>query len=236
VEPGGTDVAAELDRIESAVRGGATDLRALGFWRLVGRIKRDPALVEVHADQVGRIDTAAFRGAVWMRIPVWLGNLVFAAAIAVGAAAIVVARVAARSGSGREAVVGWALVLGTGILIVAVHTPTHWLIGRIVGLSFTSYFVKLSFPPWPGIKIDYATYLRADPMGRAWMHASGAIANKITPLVVLALAPWGDAPAWSLGIVGAIAVGQVVTDVLFSVRVSDWKRFFRERAIAREGR
>ena len=49
----------QLDEIEAAVAGGRSDLGELGFWRLVGRIKRDPALVEAHADQVGRIDTAA---------------------------------------------------------------------------------------------------------------------------------------------------------------------------------
>lgn len=234
MEAGATAVGAELDRIEAEVGSGATDLRTLGFWRLVARIKRDPALIEAFADRVGRIDTEAFRAAVPVRVPVWLGTALFALGILVGAAAIVVARAAASSGGDRETLVGWALVVGTGVLIVAVHTPTHWLVGRILGLRFTAYFLTPSIPPFPGIKLDYASYLRVDPMRRAWMHVSGAIANKVTPFVVLALAPWGEVPAWSWLVVVAIAVGQIVTDVLFSTKLSDWKRFARERAVARD--
>jgi len=55
-------IAEELNSIEEAVRGGSTDLRALGFWRVVEAIKRDPVLVLDHADQVGRIDRVAFHG------------------------------------------------------------------------------------------------------------------------------------------------------------------------------
>ena len=38
------DIAAELDRIESAIAAGTADLRSLGFWKLVGRVKKDPEL------------------------------------------------------------------------------------------------------------------------------------------------------------------------------------------------
>ncbi len=52
---------ADLDRIEAAVEAGNTDLKALGFWRLVARVKPDRMLVDRYADQIGRIDAAAFR-------------------------------------------------------------------------------------------------------------------------------------------------------------------------------
>ena len=55
------DIRRELDRIEAAVAAGDTDLAALGFWRVIGRIKRDPAAAVRFADQAGHIDTAAFR-------------------------------------------------------------------------------------------------------------------------------------------------------------------------------
>lgn len=233
MEAGGTGIGAQLDGIEAAVAGGRSDLGELGFWRLVGRIKRDPALVEAHADQVGRIDTAAFRRGVGLRVPVWLGNLLLVGATAFGAAAVVVARVAADAGEG-DLLVGAALLVAAGALAIGVHAPTHWVVGRVMGMRFTDYFLGGPPPPRPGVKTDYATYLRTPPMRRAWMHASGAIATKVAPFVVLALAPWGDAPWWSLLAVAAIGVGMITTDVLFSVRSGDWKKFLRERAIARE--
>ena len=37
------EIGRDLDRIEGAVAAGQTDLGALGFWPIVGWIKRDPA-------------------------------------------------------------------------------------------------------------------------------------------------------------------------------------------------
>lgn len=233
MEAGATGLGAQLDGIEAAVAEGRSDLGDLGFWRIVGRIKRDPALVEAHADQVGRIDTRAFRNGVRLRVPVWLGNLLLVGATVFGAAAVVVARVAADAGEG-DLLVGGALLVATGALALGVHAPTHWVVGRLIGMRFTDYFLGGPPPPRPGVKTDYATYLRTPAIRRAWMHASGALATKVAPFVVLALAPWGAAPWWSLALVGAIGIFMIVTDVLFSVSSGDWKKFLRERAIARE--
>jgi hypothetical protein len=65
------------------------------------------------------------------------------------------------------------------------------------------------------------------------MHASGAIATKLAPFLVLALYPLTHAPAWAAWAVLALAILQILTDVLFSVRTSDWKKFKREMAVAR---
>ena len=85
----------------------------------------------------------------------------------------------------------------------------------------------------PGLKTDYATYLRVPARRRAWFHASGAIATKIAPFLVLAIAPLVDAPGWAVVAVLVLAIFQIVTDVLFSTKVSDWKKFRREMAFAR---
>src|SRR5918996_2082946 len=47
-------------RIEREVEEGRRDLGALGFWRLVRQIKQDPALSHHWAEEVGRVDRAAF--------------------------------------------------------------------------------------------------------------------------------------------------------------------------------
>src|SRR6266508_3768674 len=72
----GDEIGAELDRIEAAVASGDHDLRVLGFWRVVRRLKLDPDLTARHAAQAGRIDRAAFQSAKRWRFPVWLGNAV----------------------------------------------------------------------------------------------------------------------------------------------------------------
>ncbi len=221
-------IAEELDGIEAAVLTGSTDLRALGFWRVVAAIKRDPVLVLDHADQVGRIDQAAFRARVRARVPVWVGTLLLGGVIAVGVIAIVLAA----RWTGTAA--GLALVAAAVSWSIGVHSPTHMAFGWFAGIRFTDYFLGGPPPPRPGLKTDYATYLRAEPSMRAWFHASGAIATKIAPFVAVALAPATNAPAWAVIAAAAIGVLQIATDVLFSTKSSDWKKFRRERAVTKD--
>jgi hypothetical protein len=223
-----TEIGPALDRIEAAVGEGNTDLRALGFWRIVARVKPDRLLVHEHADQIGRIDTAAFRAGVRLRLPVWAGNLLLLAGIVAGGVAVWLAFV-----WDTALWKGLALLAAGAIWAIAVHSPAHWLVGRAIGIRFTDYFMGGPPPPRPGLKTDYATYLRSDPDSRAWMHASGAIATKLAPFVALAFWPASGAPWWSG--VGLLALGvlQIVTDVTLSTKSSDWKKFAREKAVAR---
>ena len=215
-------------RIEAAVAAGETDLRALGFWRLVSKVKRDPALSSHWADVAGRIDRAAFESRVRLRFPVWFGNAVLVGATATGAVAVVIA-----VQTTSEVVAGLALVFAAADWSASVHGLAHWLAGRAAKIRFTSYFFDRLFPPVPGLKTDYATYLRASPEARAWMHASGAIASKIAPLVALAFWPATVAPVWAAWAIAAYALVLIVTDVVYSVRYSDWKKVRRELRVAR---
>jgi hypothetical protein len=224
------DVDAALDRVEAAVAAGETDLGALGFWPIVAQVKRDDALIAADADRIGRIDAAAFRSWARLRAPVWAGTALLLAAFIAGAAAIVVA---ARIDDPVWA--GILLIAAGAIWCVALHSPTHQLVGSLFGITFTDYFLG-GLPPRPGLKIDYATYLRADPARRAWMHASGAIATKLAPFLALAFLPFTDAPWWAAVALLALGVAQIVTDLLFSVKSGDWKRFRREMAVAWERR
>jgi len=231
LEAGGTGsggIGADLDRIEAAVQAGDRDLKGLGFWRTVATVKRDRGLVAAHAEQIGRIDTAAFRAAVSIRLPVWLGNLLLVTAGLAGVAALIMA------GAVDAPTVVGVLAVGTGVVwTVAFHCPVHWLVGRLAGIGFTDYFLGAKLPPSPGLKIDYASYLRTEPATRAWMHASGAIGTKLAPFLALALAPRDAIPAWAVAVLAVLGVAQFVTDAVFSVKSSDWKRFLRERRIAR---
>jgi hypothetical protein len=228
---------AELDRMEAAVDAREANLGALGFWRLVGLIKRDDEAIRRHADQVGSIDGKAFRASSLIRFPVWVGVLLMVAAVATGVAAVVVAvRAGAAEPEPQRAVAGVALLVASFAWAAGLHSLTHFLAGRAVGIRFTALFGSFPPPPLPGLKTDYATYLRASPHARAWMHASGAIATKLAPFLAVAFAPAARAPWWSVAILLAFGVLQLVTDLVFSTRASDWKKVRRERAVGRARR
>ncbi|HEX2025554.1 MAG TPA: hypothetical protein VHH92_04070 [Actinomycetota bacterium] len=229
-------------RMERRVDQGETDLSRLGFWRLVGRVKLEPRLAEHWADQVGRIDRTAFERAVRIRVPVWVGNLLLLVGTAVLIATVVVALRLVQDDPG-SAVAGWLAVVAALGLSVTVHDPAHWVVGRLVGIRFSHYFLDGPTRMQPGLKIDYAAYLRASPSGRAWMHAAGAVASKIAPFAVFAAlylphraSGYDLFPSWSLWAVLGFGVLQLITDLTFSVRASDWKKVRRERRLARAQR
>ena len=215
-------------RIEAAVAEGETDLAALGFWRLLSKVKRDPVLSSHWAEAAGRIDRVAFESRVRLRFPIWFGNAVLVGATAAGVAAVIIA-----VQTTSPMVAGLALVFAAADWSASVHGLAHWLAGRAARIRFTSYFFDRLFPPTPGLKTDYATYLPASPEARAWMHASGAIASKIAPLVALAFWPATVAPVWAALVIAAYTLVLIVIDVIYSVRYSDWKKERSELRVAR---
>jgi hypothetical protein len=219
---------AEFERIEAAVDAGQTDLRTLGFWRLLARVKADPVLAHHWADQAGRIDRKAFEARARLRVPVWFGNAVLVIGALVGVAAVAFALT-----TDSEELAGLALILAALDWSATFHVPAHWLVGRAMGMRFLAYYVRDLIPPVPGLKIDYATYLRVAPEARAWMHASGAIASKIGPFLALAFWPASGAPGWAAWAILGYGLLIIGTDVFISTRKSDWKRFGREMRIGR---
>jgi hypothetical protein len=236
----------ELARIEAAVDGGETDVSKLGFWKLVRQIKADPMLSAHWADQVGRIDRKLFEARVRPKFPVWFGNLV----LTLGTVAFLVMPVYAglladgwfgSSGpSSGEQTWGGILLLASALgLSASIHDLGHWLVGRVVGIRFIHYFLNGPTKVQPGLKTDYATYLRTAPEARAVMHASGAVASKIAPFLVLLIGAipveWDPSayPAWAVWAVLGFGVLQVITDLTFSAQRSDWARVRRELLVAR---
>jgi len=219
---------ADLDRIEASVASGDTDLSRLGFWKVVRAIKLDRVATVELADQAGRIDTAAFRARVRLRTRAWVGVVAMLLLTALGFVGIWFAN----DWTGTWA--GLALV-ATGVAwSVGWHLPAHAVVGWLAGIRYTDAFLGGPPPPLPGIKTDYATYLRAEPSMRAWFHASGAIATKLAPFAALAFWAGSNAPAWAAWALAALGIVQIVTDVTLSTKSSDWKKFSRERQIGRD--
>ncbi len=221
----GSQIERTLAACEQALAGAGTpDLRALGFWRAVAAVKRRGDLVERYAARIAAIDRRAFRRQVPLAFSVTLGVIVLDVALFGGLLLLAVAIGVPHPW--RELLV----LAATGALDVATHGLAHLAVGTFAGIGFTDWFIKLPLPP--GFKVDYASYLRAPPRQRAWMHAAGAIATKLTPFLVIPYAVAIGTEMWAVLAILALGIIQIVTDVLYSVKASDWKKFRREMRLA----
>ena len=221
------DVDTTLARAESALDSGDDlDLKALGFWKAVGAVKRDPKLADTYADRIAVIDRAAFEQWAMFTVPARIGTWLMIIVTLIGLAVITAGYYVDAPWNGLF------LIAGTIVLLVSTHGLGHLVVGRAVGMGFTHWFIGTVQRPQPGVKVDYATYLRTPARSRAWMHASGAIVTKALPFAMLGAA-WGmEAPAWAWWALVILGVAQVVTDVAWSTRSSDWKKFRREMRYA----
>lgn len=237
-----------IDQVLSAAdreleSGGTPDLRRLSFWRAVGAVKRDRALVGRYADRIARIDRDAFKRQVPLRVPAVVGLLVDVAGVAVGIALIAITMPPTSPGPVAELqlVARWWMtpwrelifLAGMGALLGTTHTLAHWIVGTLMGIRFTHWFAVPPKRPQPGFKIDYASYLRTPARARAWMHASGAVVTKLVPFAALPFAIQAGLEPWAVWLILAIGVIQIATDAFISVKASDWKKFRREMRAAR---
>lgn len=216
-----------LDRAEEAVASGR-GLTGTGFWRAVGELRRSRDAARRYAKRAADIDRMAFENAVRLRVPVAIGNLVLTAGLVAGLAA---------AGLSRTLEAPWREVMligGFGAVLVCSHSITHYLVGRLVGIGFTHYFIGGPPPPRPGAKTDYATYLLVSPHGRALMHASGAIVTKLLPFGFIPVAFWAGTETWTVFLLLGIGFLQIVTDVLLSTKTSDWMKVSRDLRISNE--
>ena len=211
-----------LAAAERAVAAGSS-LAGTGFWKAVAAVKRRPEWVEAHAARIAEIDRRAFLGWALFSVGAWVGTLLMGLATLVGVALVVWSHALADPWNGLVMLGG-----GGGVLVTTTHGLGHLAVGRLAGIRFTHWFVGSLKRPQPGVKVDYDTYLRAGPRARAWMHASGALVTKVVPFVILVLAMASDFPSWTAWLLAAQGALQVVTDALWSVKMSDWKKFRRE--------
>lgn len=220
-------ILAETDRRLAADR--RAGLKETGFWRAVGAVKRRPDLIARYATQIADLDRRAFLAATPIALPAAFGEalLIIGAIVGVVLVAAAVARAPDNPG-------GIVFLLGAAALVGATHGLAHVAVGGLAGIRFTHWYSRVPKQPQPGFKIDYASYLRASPSARAWMHAAGAIVTKLVPFVLVPIALAARLPWWVAAILLAVGVVQLVTDALFSVRFGDWKKFRRERRLARD--
>jgi hypothetical protein len=229
---------AAAERALAAGRG----LKRTGFWRVVDAARRDRALADRYAERIAAIDRRAFESGVKMRVPIGVGliGLLITTMSGFGLVALAIRHGSLPSVPGGiddpvvlfewepRWFVPFLFLAGTVALIVGTHSLAHWVVGRLVRMRFTHVFLGGPKPPRPGVKTDYATYLRATPMQRAVMHASGAVVTKVVPFALIPAALSLSAWPWLAWLLVAIGVVQIVTDVVLSTKLSDWKKVKRE--------
>lgn len=197
-------------------------LSGSGFWAAVATVKTDGELVDRYADRIAAIDQTAFAQWALLTVPKGVGTSL--AFLGTGAGLVLVG--ASYSLDGLPAVVSF--YLGFGGLLVSTHALAHLIVGQILGIRFTRWFVASLARPQPGVKIDYASYLHVSASRRAWMHASGALVTKIIPFALIGGAVAAGLPTWAvLGLV-VIGTAMIITDVLWSTTSSDWMKYRRE--------
>jgi hypothetical protein len=229
IRPDRAQVESTLAGVEQALGGdGPVDLTRLGFWRAVAAVKRRPEWVSAYATRIGEIDRRAFARAVRPIIPIGVGAGILAAAGLVGVALVVIDLTL------PQPLRGLIVLAGTGALLWSTHDLAHLVVGWVDRLQFVGWFVDGPTRLQPGLKVEYGSYLRTPPSARAWFHASGAIVTKLVPFAVLAATVGRDLPGWTRVALIAIGVGTVLSDLLFSINNSDWKKFRREMKVARE--
>lgn len=222
-----TSIEEALAAAESALSSGR-GLSGTGFRQAVAAVKRKPELVDRYADRMAALDRSAFERWALLKVGVGPGTTLMVVATLLGLVLIGVSYYT--EGDLLTVVVFYA---GMGVLLVTTHGLGHLVVGRIVGIHFTHWFIGTISRPQPGVKVDLASYLRTPPKARAWMHASGALVTKAIPLLLLGAAVAAGLPPLALWGLAVIFVATIVTDVLWSTSSSDWSRFRRERRFAR---
>jgi hypothetical protein len=219
------EIRAALDDAETAVRQDKS-LSDTDFWKAVAAVKRSPGLAHELGPQIAAIDQQAFRSFPMIIVPLGLGTTLAVLATLVGLGGVAACYYVDQPWN-------W-LVFGLGVvaLFASTHGLAHLISGAAMGMRFTCWFVAGPLRPQPGVKIDYASYLLVPARQRAWMHASGALVGKILPFVLIPATLAANLPGWVSWVLLVFGLAQIATDILWSTKSSDWKRFRREMRYA----
>ncbi|MGH9195894.1 MAG: hypothetical protein ACRD1T_09155 [Acidimicrobiia bacterium] len=215
-----------LKRAESALADGR-GLTGTGFWKSVSIARSDPEIAKEFAGRIAELDRRVFQSSVRLRVPEPIGLGLLAAGTGLGVAAITLS---SRFGGLLGPIV---FLGGFGAIDIATHSLAHWAVGRLLGMRFTHFFLGGPPPPRPGAKVDYESYLLSSPNQRAAMHASGALLTKLVPFSLIPFALAMQMPRWVSAVLLIAGAGQLITDIEFSTKTSDWKKVRRELRAAR---
>ncbi|MDP2767640.1 MAG: hypothetical protein Q8O41_09365, partial [Candidatus Methanoperedens sp.] len=146
------------------------------FWAIVNQVKKDRINDDALLEQIANISQQRFRENVSFTLSIPAGNLLEGVTTI---AAIVLAYQMSSE---------WMLYLSTLILMTTLHPLSHYIIGSLLGIRFTHYYLNGPAKIEPTLKIDYFSYLKAPGKKRALMHISGVIGTVAAPLIIALIA------------------------------------------------
>ncbi len=233
------EIRSELTRIKDEVEAG----RELDppLWKIVKEIKSSKELTEEFADLVGEIDQKAFLARVRLRISANIGIAI----LIMWAALSVIPLLLPAS----PAIRGMRLVFAGIFLMTLLHGPTHFVVGRLLGIRFTYFFLNGPVKVEPTLKTEYATYLRVSPRQRVLFHLCAPVMTSyVIPAIMLLLGFYLGVPRLAryilLGILLMSMASEftpiVLTEYLktnnlmgMNFRRSDYARALREWRVSR---
>jgi len=127
------------------------------------------------------------------------------------------------------------LLLAQGIILYAVHCPSHYIVGRMVGIKFSGLAVGRSAlrksssrvvrqigerAMTPVLIVDRASLARASPLRRKAMFYSGVAASTATPFLITLYASLLGDPVSILATL-LVAIGYLVFNIFYSPRTGD---------------
>ncbi len=121
----------------------------------------------------------------------------------------------------------WIFYVIALVLMTTLHPLSHFLIGRLVGIRFTHYYLNGPARIEPTLRIDNFSYLKISGKKRALMHVSGVVGTVAAPLFVCAIAIYKGAndAAMNLFIIFLLLI---VFELLTSTKIGDLMKAKRE--------
>ncbi len=185
------------------------------FWAVVNQVKKDRINDDALLEQIANISQQRFREMVSFTLSIPAGNLL--------ESVTTIAAIALAYQMSSE----WMLYLSALILMTTLHPLSHYIIGSLIGIRFTHYYLNGPAKIEPTLKIDYFSYLKASGKKRALMHVSGVIGTVAAPLIIalIALDKGAGSAASNLFIIFLLLV---VFELLTSTKIGDLMRARRE--------
>lgn len=225
------EILKKLDFIEKEVDKGNLKLKKLGFWEIVNEAKINQEIAEKTAKKIAKINRKVFEKRWKWKFNPLLGIfvLLLISAITIYFYFVVV---------NDKFLLSLYLPIASFILSASFHTPLQYIVGRILGIKFIYIYPrgiymferhsKGKIKIEPALKLDYESYLKASPIKRAIMHASGATLTIVAVIYFFILSIILKAEIWSIFICGFITFAYILTDLTYSKNQAAWKRFLEE--------
>jgi multisubunit Na+/H+ antiporter MnhG subunit len=185
------------------------------FLDIVKRLKKERINDDELLEKIETISQRRFKERVSFTLSVTSGNI-FECALTIAAIALVfwVNSI-------------WMLYVSVLVLMATLHPLSHYLIGGLVGIRFTHYYLNGPARVEPTLRIDYFSYLKISGKKRALMHVSGVIGTVMAPLFVLAVAIYKGANEAAMNLF-ILFVLLIVFELLTSTKIGDLMKAKRE--------